>query len=184
VIPPERARRVRLLGLDVDGVLTDNAIWIAPIAGERVELKRFDVSDGLGLVILRYTDIAVALVSGRHSEATSLRAEELRIGTVIQDDGAKKLAAVEALLRSKGLSWNELAFVGDDLADLPILKRAGLPITVANGCPEAKVLAAWETRAAGGHGAVREVVEALLKARGEWDAVLARYLLDRGDPPA
>lgn len=184
MIEPEAARRVRLLGLDVDGVLTDNAIWIAPVGGERVELKRFDISDGLGLVILGYTDIEIAWISGRHSEATTLRAQELRIGMVIQDSGARKLSAVEALLQKKGLSWNQLAFVGDDLADLPLLKRAGLPITVANGCPEARALAAWETKAAGGHGAVREIVEGLLKARGEWDRVLARYLSDRGDPPA
>lgn len=184
MISPERARRVKLLGLDVDGVLTDNAIWIAPVGSERVELKRFDISDGLGLVILGYTDIDIAWISGRHSEATTLRAQELRIGTVIQDSAARKLSAVEALLQKKGLSWNELAFVGDDLADLPLLKRAGLPITVANGRPEAKALAAWETRAPGGYGAVREVVEALLKARGEWDSVVARYLSDRGDPPA
>jgi 3-deoxy-D-manno-octulosonate 8-phosphate phosphatase (KDO 8-P phosphatase) len=184
VIEPELARRVKLLGLDVDGVLTDNAIWIGPIGAERVELKRFDISDGLGLGILGYSDIEIAWVSGRHSEATTLRARELRIGTVIQDSGARKLSAVEALLQKKGLSWNQLAFVGDDLADLPLLKRAGLPITVANGCPEAKALAAWETKATGGHGAVREVVEALLKARGEWDRLVARYLSDHGDPPA
>lgn len=182
MITPERARRVKLLGLDVDGVLTDNAIWIAPVRDERVELKRFDISDGLGLALLHYTDIGIAWVSGRHSEATSLRAKELRIETVIQDSGARKLPAVGALLQKKGLSWDELAFVGDDLADLPLLKRAGLPITVANGCPEAKALAAWETKASGGHGAVREVVEGLLRARGEWEAVLARYLRDRGEP--
>jgi 3-deoxy-D-manno-octulosonate 8-phosphate phosphatase (KDO 8-P phosphatase) len=183
VIAPELARGIRLLGLDVDGVLTDNAIWIAPVGGERVELKRFDISDGLGLIILGYTDIEVAWVSGRHSEATTLRARELRIGTVIQSDGARKLEAVEALLKEKGLTWNQLAFAGDDLADLPLLKRAGLPITVANGCPEAKALASWQTTAPGGHGAVREIVEGLLKARGEWDAALTRYLADRGDPP-
>jgi 3-deoxy-D-manno-octulosonate 8-phosphate phosphatase (KDO 8-P phosphatase) len=181
MITPERAQRVKLLGLDVDGVLTDNAIWVGPIEDQRVELKRFDISDGLGLVILRGTDIGVAWVSGRHSEATLLRAQELRIDTVIQVSGARKLTAVESLLEKKGLTWAELAFVGDDLADLPLLKRAGLPITVANACPEAKAVCGWVTRAAGGHGAVREVIEGLLRARGEWDGAVASYLGERGD---
>jgi 3-deoxy-D-manno-octulosonate 8-phosphate phosphatase (KDO 8-P phosphatase) len=184
VISPERARRVKLLGLDVDGVLTDNGVWIAAVDGKRVEFKRFDISDGLGLVLLRFTGIDVAWVSGRQSEATSLRAQELRIPTVIQDSAARKLPAIEALLAEKGLTWGELAFVGDDLADLPILRRAGLPITVADGCPEARALAAWVTEAEGGHGAVREVVEGLLRARGEWDEALARYLRGVGDTAA
>ena len=182
MITPEQARRVKLLGLDVDGVLTDNAIWIAPIDDRQVEFKRFDISDGLGLVILRGTDIEVAWVSGRHSEATALRAKELRIDTVIQDSGAGKLAAVESLLERKELTWAEVAFVGDDLADLPLLKRAGLPITVANACPEAKAICGWITRAEGGHGAVREIIEGLLNARGEWDGAVASYLRERGDP--
>lgn len=182
MITTEQARRVRLLGLDVDGVLTDNAIWIAPGEEAPVEFKRFDIGDGLGLVVLRGSGIDVAWVSGRHSEATAIRARELRIPTVIQDSGARKLPAVEQLLQERGLGWADLAYVGDDLADLPILRRAGLPITVASGCPEAKAAAAWVTAAPGGHGAVREVVEGLLRARGEWDAALARYLRERGEP--
>ncbi len=181
MITPERARGVKLLGLDVDGVLTDNGIWIGPIEDRRVEFKRFDISDGLGLVILRHTGLQVAWVSGRPSEATALRARELRIDTLIQVSGAYKLAAVESLLETKGLTWAELAFVGDDLADLPLLKRAGLAITVANGCPEAKAMCGWVTRAPGGHGAVREVVEELLRARGEWDEAVGRYLRERGE---
>jgi len=181
MIAPELARRIKLLGLDVDGVLTDNAIWIGPVEDRRVELKRFDISDGLGLVILRHSGIDVAWVSGRHSEATALRAQELRIDTVIQVKKARKLEAVEALLKEKGLTWADLAFVGDDLADLPLLRRAGLAISVANACPEAKALSGWVTRAEGGHGAVREVVEGLLRARGEWDGAVARYLRERGE---
>ncbi len=184
MISAERARRVKLLGLDVDGVLTDNGIWVGPVGGEGVELKRFDISDGLGLIVLRFSSIDVAWVSGRQSAATAQRAQELRIPTVIQDSGARKLPAVEQLLADKGLGWEDLAFVGDDLADLPVLKRAGLPITVANGCPEARALAAWVTNAEGGHGAVREVVEGLLRARGEWDASLASYLKGVGDTAA
>lgn len=184
VITPEQGRRVRLLGLDVDGVLTDNAVWIGRLGEQPVELKRFDISDGLGLMLLRQSGIEVAWISGRQSEATALRAKELRIETVLQVEGARKLEAVEALLSEKGLTWAELAFVGDDLADLPVLKRAGLPIGVANGYPEVKAACSWVTEAAGGRGAVREVVEALLVARGEWDSAVAGYLRERGDPSA
>jgi 3-deoxy-D-manno-octulosonate 8-phosphate phosphatase (KDO 8-P phosphatase) len=181
VITAAAAKRVKLLGLDVDGVLTDNGIWIAQVGGERVELKRFDIQDGLGLAMLRYTSIEVAWVSGRHSEATELRARELRVPTLIQENKARKLPAIERLLADKGIGWDELAYVGDDLPDLPILRRAGLPMTVANGCPEAKRLAKWVTTAAGGQGAVREVVEHLLRARGEWDGAVAQYLRERGE---
>ena len=181
MIDPEQAHRVKLLALDVDGVLTDNGIWVAPIGGDRIEFKRFDIQDGLGLVLLRSSAIEVAWISGRHSEATALRAKELRIPTVIQDSGARKFPAMERLLAQKGFSWLEVAYVGDDIADLPVLRRVGLPITVANACPEVKALASMVTSAVGGHGAVREVGVALLKARGEWEATVATYLRERGE---
>ena len=184
MIAPEKARKIRLLALDVDGVLTDNGIWVAPVGGDRVEFKRFDIQDGLGLVLLRGSGIDVAWVSGRHSEATALRARELCIPTLIQDGGARKLPAMERLLAEKGLAWDEVAYVGDDIADLPVLRRAGLPIAVANGCPEVKESAAFVTTAPGGHGAVREVIVTLLRARGEWTDALHRYLKDRGETAA
>src|SRR5688572_21630588 len=117
VIDPIVARRIRLLVLDVDGVLTDNAIYLAPIDGQRVEFKRFDIQDGLGLGLLRGTAIEVAWISGRPSDATVLRATELRIPTVVQDAGARKVPALETLLKEKGFEWSEVAFVGDDWAD-------------------------------------------------------------------
>ena len=181
MIDPEQARRIKLLALDVDGVLTDNGIWVAPISGDRIEFKRFDIRDGLGLVLLRSTAIEVAWMSGRHSEATALRAKELRIPTVIQDNGARKLPAMEKLLAQKGLSWAEVAYMGDDIADLPVLRRVGLPFTVADACPEVKAAASMVTSAIGGHGAVREVVVALLTARGEWEESVATYLRERGE---
>jgi 3-deoxy-D-manno-octulosonate 8-phosphate phosphatase (KDO 8-P phosphatase) len=180
MIEPELARRVRLLALDVDGVLTDNAIYLGPVAGQRVELKRFDIQDGLGLGLLRGGPIEVVWISGRESEATMLRAKELRIGTVIQDRGAAKLPPLTALLAERGIGWDEVAFVGDDWADLPVMTRVGLPIAVANAVKEVKRIARWVTNRPGGHGAVREVVEALLEARGEMDAALDRYLHPRG----
>ncbi len=175
MIDPAAAKRVRLLGLDVDGVLTDNGIFLGPVHGERIELKRFDIQDGLGHVLMRAAEIPVVWVSGRFSEATLLRARELEVADVLQVRGPEKLEAFGDLLGVRGISWDEAAFVGDDLADLRVLRRVGLPIAVANAVEEVKALAAYVTRASGGHGAVREVVEVLLKARGQWSALLDRY---------
>jgi 3-deoxy-D-manno-octulosonate 8-phosphate phosphatase (KDO 8-P phosphatase) len=174
-IDPAAARRVRLLGLDVDGVLTDNGVFIGPVAGARVELKRFDIQDGLGMILLRTADLPVVWVSGRSSEATALRAAELRVAELLQVPGPRKLAAFDELLTRRGIGWEEVAFVGDDLADLPVLRRVGLPIAVANAVADVKAVAAYVTRASGGHGAVREVIELLLRARGEWADILERY---------
>jgi 3-deoxy-D-manno-octulosonate 8-phosphate phosphatase (KDO 8-P phosphatase) len=173
------AKRVRLLGLDVDGVLTDNGVYIGPVAGARVELKRFDIQDGLGLILLKTAGLPVVWISGRSSEATALRATELRVEELVQVPGPRKAAAFEEVLDRHGVSWEEAAFVGDDLADLPILRRVGLPIAVANAVAEVKQVAAYVTSAAGGHGAVREVVEALLRARGEWAGILERYFAEQ-----
>ncbi len=178
MIEPAAAQRVRLLGLDVDGVLTDNGIFLGPVHGERVELKRFDIQDGLGHVLMRAAEIPVVWVSGRFSEATLVRARELEVADVLQVRGPEKLEALGDLLDRRGISWDEVAFVGDDLADLRVLRRVGLPIAVANAVEEVKALAAYVTRASGGHGAVREVVEVLLKARGQWSALLERYFLE------
>lgn len=173
------ARRVRLLGLDVDGVLTDNGVYIGPVAGARVELKRFDIQDGLGLILLKTAGLPVVWISGRSSEATALRAAELRVEELLQVPGPRKAAAFEQVLERHAIGWDEVAFVGDDLADLPILRRVGLPLAVSNAVTEVKEVAAYVTQAAGGHGAVREVVEALLRARGEWPGILERYFAEQ-----
>ncbi len=172
---PIAARRIRLLALDVDGVLTDNAIYLGPIDGRRVELKRFDIQDGLGIRLLHQSTIEVVWISARESEATRLRADELKVTTLIQNNDGRKLPALSALIADRGLDWTEVAFVGDDLADLSVMERVGLPIAVANATDEIKAVARWITSKPGGHGAVREVIEGLLKARGEWTTVVARY---------
>lgn len=178
MIDAERARRVRLVGLDVDGVLTDNGLYLGPVDGQVVELKRFDIQDGLGHVLLREAGVAVVWVSGRFSEATSARARELKVEEVLQVAGPRKLEALGALLERRGIAWEDAAFVGDDLADLQVLRRVGLPIAVANAVAEVKDAAGYVTGAAGGHGAVREVVEVLLKARGQWAELLERYFME------
>ena len=148
-IDPKLAHRVRLLALDVDGVLTDNGIWVGPIAGQRVELKRFDIQDGLGLVLLRTAGIPVIWLSGRHSEATELRARELKVEEVLQVSGPAKLETMGPVLERRGLAWDEVAYVGDDLADLQVLRRVGLPLAVANAVAEVRAVAHATTRAAG-----------------------------------
>jgi 3-deoxy-D-manno-octulosonate 8-phosphate phosphatase (KDO 8-P phosphatase) len=184
MIDSAAARRVRLLGLDVDGVLTDNAVYLGVIGGARVEFKRFDIQDGLAMGIVRKLGMPIAWVSGRHSEATTLRAVELRVDELIQDSGARKVPAMEAMLARRGIDWSEVAFVGDDLADIPVFRRVGLPIAVGNAVEEVKRLAAYVTSARGGMGAVREAIEVLLRARGEWDAGVLQYLKERDDVSA
>ena len=174
--------RIRLFAMDVDGVLTDNGIWIGEIDGRRVEFKRFDIQDGLGLILLRWTDLQVAWVSARPSAATALRATELGIGEVLQVGDARKVPAMTALLTRLGIAWHEVAYLGDDLADVPVLQRVGFPMAVSNAVAEAKALATFVTTAAGGFGAVREAVIHLLRQRGDYEAVIARYLEDRSAP--
>lgn len=183
-IPEALAATVRLVILDVDGVLTDAGVYIGQDAdgGEPIELKRFDIQDGLGIKLLRSSGIEVALVSGRESRATALRARELGIEACYQDPGAEKLPIVERLLHENGLEWDEVAVLADDLADLPILRRAGLPAAVSNAVEEVREAAVWVGRRSGGSGAVREFARALLVARGEWDDLVARYEAERSHP--
>jgi 3-deoxy-D-manno-octulosonate 8-phosphate phosphatase (KDO 8-P phosphatase) len=179
--PAELARRVRLVVLDADGVLTDAGVYIGQTeSGEPVESKRFDITDGLGLKMLEWAGLPVAIVSGRESAATALRAGELGI-PCYQDTGAHKLPVLERLIAEHGVAWEEVAFVGDDLPDLPVLRRVGIPVAVANGVAEVKAVACWETSREGGRGAVREFAEALLHARGEWQALVEEYCRLRGD---
>lgn len=181
-IPAEIARAIRLVVLDVDGVLTDGGVYMGEDAtGETVELKRFDIQDGLGIVLLRAAGIEVALVSGRVSPATTARAEELGIRECHQDPGAHKLPVIREMLDRLGLEWSEVAMVADDLPDLPVLRRVGLPVAVGNAVPEVRREAAWSTRREGGSGAVRDFARTLLRARGEWESVVEAYCAARSD---
>jgi 3-deoxy-D-manno-octulosonate 8-phosphate phosphatase (KDO 8-P phosphatase) len=171
------ARWIRLLALDVDGVLTANDSWIGELDGVRAEFKRFDIQDGFGIRLLRGAGIDVAWVTGRESPSTLLRAAELGVTAVVTIAPDRKVRAFEAILAEKGLAWDEIAFVGDDIPDLPVLERVGLPIAVANARSEVKSACRYVTDASGGHGAVREVIDRLLKSRGEFDAAVARFLV-------
>lgn len=168
------ARRIKLVVFDVDGVLTDNGVYI----GEGIELKRFDIQDGLGMKLLQFAGLHVAMVSGRQSTATTMRANELRIDCH-QADAGHKADAVRALMAKHGVAWEEIAWVGDDLPDMPAFQKCGLPIAVANSVPEILAAAAYVTTKRGGHGAAREVAEVILKGRGVWDELVRSYVAER-----
>lgn len=179
VIDPALARRIRLVGFDVDGVLTDGAIVLGDAAGQRVELKHYDIQDGLGIVLLRQAGLRTAIITGRESESVSLRAKELQVDDCIQDRHARKVPALAALLERLGIGWDEVAFVGDDLPDLGVLRRVGLPVVVANASAEVRAIAKLQLTRTGGAGAVREFCEALLRARGEWETQVEAYVASR-----
>jgi 3-deoxy-D-manno-octulosonate 8-phosphate phosphatase (KDO 8-P phosphatase) len=156
----------------VDGVLTDGSVFIG---GER-EVKRFNIRDGLGMVLARRAGLKVGWVSARPSLATQMRAKELKIDFLVQQgDKLSKTGAVEKLLAREKINWDEVCFVGDDVVDLGPLARAGFGVAVADARPEAKAAADFVTRAAGGRGAVREAVEMILHAQGKWEPVIAVY---------
>ena len=167
-----RLRRIKLFLTDVDGVLTDGSIFIG---GER-EFKRFNIRDGLGLVLARRAGLKVGWVSARPSLATKLRADELKIDFLVQQgDMTSKTAAIEQLLAQEKISWAETCFVGDDIIDLGPLTRAGLAVAVGDGVAEAKTAAHYITKNAGGRGAIRETVELILKAQGKWAQFVKNY---------
>jgi 3-deoxy-D-manno-octulosonate 8-phosphate phosphatase (KDO 8-P phosphatase) len=159
-----RARRVRVLILDVDGVMTDGRVTYHSGGGDS---KTFHVRDGLGVQLLLASRCRVALISGRESEVVTRRAEELGIAPVLQgvDD---KVAAYESILRELDCKDEDAAYVGDDLPDLPLLRRTGLSFAVADAAPEARASAQVVLRAGGGQGAVREACEIILRAKGAW----------------
>jgi len=184
MLPADTALRIRLVVLDVDGVLTDGGLYIGAVAtGGPVELKRFDIVDQLGVKMLVWSGLDVVMVSGRSSAANRLRAEELGV-PCHEGPGGFKLEILQRLHEQYGIGWQETACVCDDLADLPVLHRAGLAVAVANAVPEVRAVAHWTTERPGGHGAVREFAEALLRARGEWSAMVARYVREREERKA
>jgi 3-deoxy-D-manno-octulosonate 8-phosphate phosphatase (KDO 8-P phosphatase) len=167
----ELARNTRLLMMDVDGVLTDGRIIQD---GHGHELKVFDVKDGHGIVMAHRAKLRTALISGRESETITRRAEELGIELVFQKIW-NKLEVYEKILVDTELTHDEVAYIGDDLIDIPLLRRVGLAVAVADAVDEVKAAAHLITQRPGGQGAVREVIELILRAQGHWDSLLERY---------
>jgi 3-deoxy-D-manno-octulosonate 8-phosphate phosphatase (KDO 8-P phosphatase) len=167
-----RAASVRLLVLDVDGVLTDGGLFYGP-DGE--SLKRFNVLDGHGIKLLQEAGVAVAIISARKSPIVSRRATDLGITHLFQGVH-DKLSAFNALLAQTGLPAEQCGFIGDDVIDLPVLLRAGFAVSVAHGHPDVRARVHYVTQAGGGQGAVRELCDLILHAQGKYEAALAPYL--------
>ncbi|HEY0171728.1 MAG TPA: HAD hydrolase family protein [Pyrinomonadaceae bacterium] len=167
-----RAARVRLLLLDCDGVLTDGRI--TPVEGGE-ELKSFHTHDGHGLVMLHRAGLRSGIISGRTSRLVELRASDLGVSFVRQG-ALNKVEVFESLLAEAGVEPGHAAYVGDDVVDIPLMRRCALGVAVADATPDTRAAAHHVTRLPGGAGAVREVCELILKAHGRWDELMKRYL--------
>lgn len=165
------ARHIKLVILDVDGVLTDGSIMLD---NEENEFKSFHVRDGHGIKMLKKAGLIVAMVTGRHSQVVERRARELGITDVYQDCH-DKMIPYRQLLEKYSVDSGKVAYIGDDIVDLPLLHRAGFSIAVADAAEEAKDAAMMITKSTGGRGAVREVSDFLLKAKGLWEGIIDEY---------
>jgi 3-deoxy-D-manno-octulosonate 8-phosphate phosphatase (KDO 8-P phosphatase) len=169
-----RARKIRVLLMDVDGVMTDGHVYLQSFPGDiALEMKAFHSQDGAGLKLARLAGLRTGVITGRESAAMSRRASENGIEFVYQGRDEKS-ASYEEIVRLAQVADDEVAFVGDDLPDLPVLRRVGLAIAVANAVPEIKKIAHLVTKRSGGDGAVREVIEFILKAQGKWLSVMPK----------
>lgn len=170
--------RIRLLLMDVDGVLTDGRLYNVPGPdGAMVETKGFDSTDGIALQWLRWNGVQLGVISGRVSAATDTRAKQLNM-TYVYQGHIEKVAILEEILQASGIEKDDVAYVGDDLTDIVVMRRVGLAIAPANARPEAKRAAHYVTEAAGGSGAIREVAEKILAAQGHWADILKKYEVD------
>jgi 3-deoxy-D-manno-octulosonate 8-phosphate phosphatase (KDO 8-P phosphatase) len=171
-------QKIKFILLDVDGVLTDGRVGLLPDGGE---IKYFSIYDGLAIRLAQKAGIEVGFISGRESRVVQQRAEELGVATVIQGS-REKLADLQLLLREKGLTAEEVAYIGDDLPDIPILQRVGFSAAPQNAAEPVKYYVHYVTRSKGGDGAVREVIDLLLKTSGKWDAIISA--LENADAPS
>ncbi|MEC7520808.1 MAG: HAD-IIIA family hydrolase [Myxococcota bacterium] len=172
----ERAARLKLLILDVDGVLTDGSLVYS---AEGEVLKTFHVRDGLGIKLLQQQGVEVAVISGKTGGPLKRRLDDLGVRRAYLGREDKQVAYAD-LLREAGVRDEEVGYVGDDLIDLPVMRRVGLPMSIADGHACARDAAAYVSTLPGGRGAVREIADAILDARGERDAAYARYLAEHG----
>jgi 3-deoxy-D-manno-octulosonate 8-phosphate phosphatase (KDO 8-P phosphatase) len=171
----ERASKIKLLLMDVDGVLTNGRLYNVPGAdGQMVETKGFDSQDGIGLQWLSWNGIKTGVISGRLSPATAERARQCKMAYVYQGH-IEKIPILEEILADAKVDAGDVAYIGDDFTDTVIMHRVGFAIATANARAEVKGEAHYVTKAAGGEGAVREVVELLLKAQGHWGGILKHY---------
>jgi len=174
----DRAARIRLLLMDVDGTLTDGRLLNLPGAdGKMVETKMFDSQDGIALQWLSWYGIQTGVISGRVSLATEERARQVRM-TYVYQGHIEKIPILEEIAAKSGVPLDQVAYAGDDLTDVVIMSRVGLAIAVANARPEVKHAAHYVTTASGGSGAIREVCELILQAQGKWPEILRKYQVE------
>lgn len=167
----EKAKRIKLLLLDVDGVLTDGRI-IYDSSGK--DLKLFDVHDGLGVFLLKKAGIPTVLITARGSKAIRPRGKDMQVEAIFENI-FPKTSILDKLLKKYKLKLEEICFVGDDLVDLGLMKKVGFAVAVFNACPEIKSCAHYITLKEGGRGAVREVAELILKSQGKWNSLVSQY---------
>ncbi len=173
----ELAANIRMFLMDVDGVLTDARVFGVPgPTGAIVETKGFDTQDGIALQWLSWKGFVTGLISGRVSPATEERAKQCNL-TYVYQGHIEKIPIIEEILQRSGIPASQVAYMGDDLTDVVVMNRVGLAIAPANARPEVKQRVQYVTASEGGHGAVREVCELLLKAQGHWDDLLRKYEL-------
>ena len=171
---PRNISDIKAVVLDVDGVLTDGRIGYG--GGSPREIKFFDVRDGQGIRLALRAGLQVGILSGRKSQANRVRAKELGL-SFLYEGCLDKLAGWEQMLADLGLKPEECMYIGDDVVDMPPMRRAGFPVAVADAAPELDSVAMFRTQHFGGRGAVREAIEILLKGQGKWDSVLEQYML-------
>jgi 3-deoxy-D-manno-octulosonate 8-phosphate phosphatase (KDO 8-P phosphatase) len=179
MIDPVLARLIKLVAFDIDGVMTDGGIYLGDVDGKRLEFKRYDIQDGLGISLLHRAGVRVAIVTGRISESVRLRGAELAIEDVVQGPDGHKLEGFLRVLERRNIHPEECAFVGDDFPDLPILRLVGMRACVGNAVPEVRRECQIHLENKGGRGAVREFCELFLKARGAWDDAWNGYVAER-----
>jgi len=167
-----RAKRIKLLLMDCDGVLTDGRLWLMADSDEQ---KTFHARDGQGISLCHHAGLKTGIISGRTSSAVERRAQDLKMSYVRQY-AKDKVKALDEILAAAGVTADECAYIGDDVADIPVMQRVALAVAVADAVPETKQAAHYVTGLKGGHGAVREVCDLILKAQGKWDEVMKRFL--------
>jgi YrbI family 3-deoxy-D-manno-octulosonate 8-phosphate phosphatase len=167
-----RCRAIELVLSDVDGVLTDGGVLFD---NQGIESKRFHIRDGMGINLWRRAGFEFGLVTARNSHLVKVRAAELGVELVRQGVDDKR-AATEAILKERNLNWGQVCYLGDDLADLPVMRSAGLAVAVADGVEEVRHMAHWVSQQPGGHGAVRETIEMILKEKQLWSEVIKPYI--------
>jgi len=179
-----RAAKIKLLLMDVDGVMTNGKLYHVPgEAGTVIETKGFDSQDGIALQWMQWKGLKTGVISGRESLGTAERARQLKMNYIYQGH-IEKIPILEEIMADAGLRPEEIAYMGDDLTDLVVMRRVGFAIAVANARPEVKRAAHYVTEATGGNGAVREAVEIILDALGFWPEILRKYEVQLGFPPA